>query len=228
MKRADAEHLVLKSGWLAERPAEARSEILSRCRLLQPKPGYFLRFAEDEPGGIYGVASGGVGIQLPQPREGLVLVNISRRGTWFGYGPVGKVSRWPMSYQVMEPSVLLHLPLPQLREIQTSRPWMQPHLQALTDFGLERAIANVTNLMIRNPARRIAASLLRIAPDEGDGLPTTIAISQEQLGEIANAARDVVNRALKQFEAKGWVTVGYRSVTLHRFDALSQFVQSGP
>jgi CRP-like cAMP-binding protein len=227
MKRAEAERLLLKSGWLAERPPEMRAEVLARCRLLLPQPGTFLRFAGDDQGGIFGVASGGIGIQVPQGGEGQVLVHIARRGTWIGYTRVGTSAAWPMSYLVMEPSTVLHLPLPQLRELQASRPWMQPHLHALTDCGLERAIANVTSLMIRNPARRIAASLLRISPDGGDGLPVTITLSQEQLGEIANAARDVVNRALKQFEANGWVTVGYRSVTLHRSRELEHFVQSG-
>jgi CRP-like cAMP-binding protein len=226
MKRAEAERLVVKSGWLADRPPKVRAEVLGRCRLLLPRPGSFLRFAGDEPGGIYGVASGGIGIQLPQGREGQVLVHISRRGTWFGYGLAGKISRWPMSYLVMEPSVLLHLPLAQFRQIQSSKPWMQADLHALTDYGLDRAIANVTNLMIRNPARRIAASLLRIAPDGEDGAPVTIIISQEQLGEIANAARDVVNRALKQFQAQGWIAVGYRSVILQRRHDLHGFAQS--
>lgn len=227
MKRAEAEQLILKSGWLADRPTGVRDEILGRCRLLAPKAGTFLRLAGDDPGGIYGIASGGIGIMLPLATDGQALVHVSRRGTWFGYVHATKDRTLPISYLVMEPSTLLHLPLAHLREIQTTRPWMQPHLNALADDSLTRAIANVTNLLIRNPARRIAASLLRIAPDHDDGTPCRIAISQEQLGEIANAARDVANRALKLFEANGWVAVGYRSVTLLRREALARFVKSG-
>jgi CRP/FNR family transcriptional regulator, cyclic AMP receptor protein len=227
MKRAEAERLILKSGWLAERPPEVRAEILGRCQVLLPKPGSFLRLAGDDAGGIYGIASGGIGIQLPLATEEQALVHVSRRGTWFGYFLARKPIVLPMSYLVMEPSVLLHLPLAQLRELQTSRPWMEPHLHALAEYSLTRAIANVTNLLIRNPARRIAASLLRIAPKAEDGAPANIAISQEQLGEIANAARDVVNRALKQFEVKGWISVGYRSVTLLRREEIARFVKSG-
>lgn len=219
--------MVMKSGWLAERPPDVCAAVLSRCRLLLPQPGSYMRFAGNEQGGIFGVASGGIGIQLPFVTGQQVLPSIVRRGAWFGYAPVGKHSDWPMSYLVMEPSVLLHLPLPRLREIQASEPCMSPHLAALTDRSLERAVANVTNLLIRNPDRRIAASLLRIAPDEEDGAPATIVISQEQLGEIANAARDVVNRALAKYAAKGWVSVGYRSVTLLRRDEIARYVKSG-
>jgi CRP-like cAMP-binding protein len=226
MKRAEAERLLLKSGWLAERPPEVRAEILSRCRVLLAKPGSFLRLAGDDPGGIYGIASGGIGIQLPLSTEEQALVHISRRGAWFGYSLTAKNTPWPMSYLVMEPSVLLHLPLAQLREIEATRPWMQPHLNVLVDYSLTRAIANVTNLMIRNPTRRIAASLLRIAPEDENGTPPRIAISQEQLGEIANAARDVVNRALKQFEDRGWIAVGYRWVSLMEREALDDYARS--
>lgn len=226
MTRAEAERLVLKSGWLAERPPDIRADVLGRCRLLLPRPGSFLRFAGDEQGGIYGVASGGIGIQLPLTTERQVLVSIVRRGTWFGYAPSGKYAAWPMSYLVMEPSVLLHLPMAQLRELQASGGRISPHLAAVTDSSLERAVANVTNLLIRNPSRRIAASLLRIAPEDDDSAPATIVISQEQLGEIANAARDVVNRALAQYEAKGWISVGYRTVTLLRRDEIARYVHS--
>jgi len=45
--------------------------------------------------------------------------------------------------------------------------------------------------------------LLRVAPRSEVEASVTIVISQEQLGEIANAAPDVVNWALKRFAAKG-------------------------
>jgi len=217
----------IPAGWLADRPPDVRAEVLGRCRLLQPKPGSFLRLSGDDPGGIYGVASGGIGIQLPLAAEGQALVHVARRGTWFGYGLARTNGPWPMSYPVMEPSVLLHLPLPDLREIRATKPWMLPHLQALAEYGLERAVANVTSLMIRNPARRIAATLLRVAPESEAGAPATLVVSQEQLGEMANAARDVVNRALKRFEARGWVSIGYRSITIHHAEGLAGFVETG-
>lgn len=226
MKRAEAEKQVLKSGWLAECPPEVRAEVLASCRLVLAQPGSFLRFAGDDAGGVYGLASGGVGIQLPMAGQGQVLVHIFRRGAWFGYAKARRSGPWPMSYPVMEPSVLLHLPLAQFREFQATKAWMLPHLHALTDYGLERAIANVTNLLIRNPARRIAASLLRVAPEAEAGAPVTVVVSQEQLGEMANAARDVVNRALKQFETRGWVSVGYRAITIHHPDGLAGFAES--
>jgi CRP-like cAMP-binding protein len=115
--------------------------------------------------------------------------------------------------------------LAQVRELQATKPWMLPHFHALTDYGLERAITNVTNLLIRNPARRIAATLLRVSPRAEAEAPVTVVVSQEQLGEMANAARDVVNRALKQFETRGWVSVGYRAITVHQADRLARFAE---
>ncbi len=227
MNRAEAERLVLAKGWLAERPPDARAEVLKNCQLMQAQTGSFLRFAGDDPGGFYGIASGAIGIQLPLAGDGQVLVHISRQGTWFGYALTRNIGPWPMSYLVMEPSVLLHIPLTQLREIQATKAWMLPHLHALTDHGLQRAIATVTNLLIRNPTRRIAATLLRVAPNSEADAPVTVVVSQEQLGEMANAARDVVNRALKQFEVRAWLSVGYRAITIHDASGLARFVETG-
>jgi CRP-like cAMP-binding protein len=216
VKKSEAERLILRSGWLAERPAEVQAEVLVRCRLLQPQPGTFLRVSGDDPGGIYGVVSGGIGILLPVAAEGQILVSIVRRGSWIGYGQIGKSSSWPMTYLAMEPSVILYLPMPLLRELQAGKPGLVPHLHALTDHGLERAAANVTVLLIRNSARRIAATLIRVAPlrDETHDGMSHITATQAQIGEMANAARDVVNRALKDFERKGWIRAAYGRVTI--------------
>jgi CRP-like cAMP-binding protein len=97
----------------------------------------------------------------------------------------------------------------------------------VADSGLEMAIAAVGTLQVRNPARRIAATLLRIAPRPQAGRPAQVNITQEDLGEISNAARDVANRTLKRFEREGWISTGYRAVTILRPDRLAQFVAGG-
>ena len=84
----------------------------------------------------------------------------------------------------------------------------------------------MTNLLIRNPARRIAATLLRVSPEADAGASVTVVVSQEQFGEMANAARDVVNRTLKRFQTLGWVSIGYSAITIHAAGDLARFAES--
>ena len=64
--------------------------------------------------------------------------------------------------------------------------------------------------MISPGEKRIAATLARISrpePGDEDVPPWTIHLSQDEIGEMANASRDRVNRALAKFVRAGWVTV---------------------
>jgi hypothetical protein len=54
-----------------------------------------------------------------------------------------------------------------------------------------------------------------------------VSITPKDLSEIANAARDVVNRALQRFEGEGWIATGYRAVTILRPNRLAEFVEGG-
>ncbi|WP_366871324.1 helix-turn-helix domain-containing protein [uncultured Ruegeria sp.] len=47
-----------------------------------------------------------------------------------------------------------------------------------------------------------------------EGTAVISGLTQEQIGELANAARDVVNRTLKQFASNGWIDVAYKKIRL--------------
>lgn len=54
-----------------------------------------------------------------------------------------------------------------------------------------------------------------------------VSITPKDPGEIANAARDVANRTLKRFDNEGWISTGFRAVTILRPDRLAEFVEGG-
>jgi CRP/FNR family transcriptional regulator, cyclic AMP receptor protein len=213
--------------WLSSQTPEFRAEVLRWTRVVERKANTVVTHFGDSPTGLYGVVDGAIGIHVPGHEGRLVLSHILRRGTWFGQTPLFTGRPSTLSFSVIEDARLLFLPMAKALEIVADRPDWTRAFYSVSGFGMEIAIATVVTLQIRNPARRIAATLLRIAPDGEDERPVTVAISQEHLGEIANAARDVVNRALKRFEAEGWISVGYRSVTILRRGDLARHVQSG-
>jgi hypothetical protein len=48
-------------------------------------------------------------------------------------------------------------------------------------------------------------------------------LSQSELGQIANASRKVINRALAAFEDRGWVSRGYSTIHTADAEALRRF-----
>lgn len=226
MDRAEAERKILQRGWLAAQPHTFQTAILRRAHLTSYPAGNFIFYLGDDAGGIYGIVEGGVGIHVPQIDGSVMLAHIARCGVWFGYGPLITRRKRTLEFSLLEPSLLFHVPLSQLEAIGAASADHARALYAITESGMDVAIATVATLQIRNIEKRIAATLLRIAPPNDDGQPIEIMVTQSQLGDMANAARDVVNRSLGKLEARDWLSVGYRAITLTDPRALRSFAEN--
>lgn len=228
MERATADRRILQRGWLSEQPEDARSAILQRARLVRHDAGDFVFHAGDEAGGICGIVSGGIGIYLPTEGDDLRLAHIGRCGTWFGYGPLIRGRRRALSFSPTETTWLLQVPLPALQEIAGASLALQRAVLSIGEYGMDTAISVIETLLIQNNARRIAATLLRVAPVQLEGRgnePVDVMLTQSQLGEMASVGRQVVNRELQRLEAKGWVAVSYSRIKMLNRSALTAFAQ---
>ena len=226
--RSEAERQILMAGWLADQSEEVRRAVLKVARLVDYPVGEFLFHAGDDEGGIYGVVSGGVGVHLPSDYGETVLVQIVRRGTWFGYGPMMRPQRRSLSFSLVEPTLLFHLPLSHAQEIMQRSPAHQRALLSIAEYGMDIALRVIGTLMIKETDRRIAATLLQIAgPAVGDGSTLSALVTQSQLGEMANADRRIVNRVLRRFSDAQWLTVTYGGVEIVDRASLAAFARNG-
>jgi CRP/FNR family transcriptional regulator, cyclic AMP receptor protein len=217
LDRVEAEKRILRRGWLAAQTPALQSAILKKARLVSYPAGDFLFHAGDDLGGIYGVVLGGVGIHVPSFTGEVLLTHVARTGVWFGYGPLMFRQSRTLTFSLLEPTELYHVPLAALDDIERTAPEHARAILAVSDFGVAVAMAVVGTLQIRDPDRRIAATLLRVAPpaeDLGPGEPDEVLLTQTQLGELANAGRQQVNRALKRMEARGWLAASYGRIVL--------------
>jgi CRP/FNR family cyclic AMP-dependent transcriptional regulator len=229
VERATAERRILLRGWLSEQPGDVRTAILQRSHLVKHDAGDFVFHAGDEAGGICGVVSGGIGIYLPTGVGDLRLAHIGRCGVWFGYGPLVRGRRRSLSFSPTEPTWLMHVPLLALQEIAGSSPVHQRAILSVGEYGMDTAITIIENLLTQNHARRIAATLLRVAEVPYDGAENTatdVILTQSQLGEMACVGRQVVNRELRRMANKGLVAVSYNRITVLSRDALATFAQA--
>ncbi|WP_448577610.1 Crp/Fnr family transcriptional regulator [Thermaurantiacus sp.] len=214
-------------GWLSQQPPEFRELVLRRAYPRLIPIGGTVYAEGDSPGGVYGIAEGSVAGFARHGVGPLRKLEIVSRGQWFGSGPMITGRRRMLSFQAHEPSLLAHLPLAAIREIEALDAGHARRFAMISEIGNMRLARIACDLAIPDNARRIAAVLLRISGvEEGlDGFyPGGFPITQAALGEMANASRNLVNRALGDLEARGWIKVGYNRVRVIDWQAICSFV----
>jgi CRP/FNR family transcriptional regulator, cyclic AMP receptor protein len=224
--KADVEAAVLKRGWLAHQAPDFQRAVLQQARLVSLRADEYLFHAGDATGGIYGVVSGGVGVLIPGLGSALRLAQVLRAGVWFGHGPIMTGRARVLSFRATEPSLALHAPIAALQEIAASQPTWAHAVGSLSDFSVDIAIAAVSDLLIPDSARRLAAVLLRAAAldmDNPPAKPVPLSLRQSEIAEMANLSERMVGRILKRFEVSGWIEAGYGGLTLADPKALREF-----
>lgn len=220
---AKAREILAGTGWLSQQPPDFREMVLQRCRLEKFAANDVLFRVGDGLGGIYGIAVGAV-VVMTAPGAGIPrLFHVGMPGSWIGEGPF--LTREPrrVGMQAAVETWAMHLPLEAMDQI------------AGNDLAATRCFIKILmhNLDILNRAfydmhhpdelRRVASALLRVAPPNRTPIP----LSQADLGTLANTSRKQVNAALQRFAAAGWVSKGYRTITVVDDARLRRFLDSG-
>jgi CRP/FNR family transcriptional regulator, cyclic AMP receptor protein len=218
--RLVAEKVLSRQGWLSRQPEDFRRLVLGECVLMQFATGAPVYFLGDPPGGIYGIASGNLVVSIAPGEEGPYLAHIATPGNWFGEAAF--LTREPRRVGLVAAteSVLMNLPLHVMDRMAAEDPMAIRRFAQIAVANLDLAFRAVSDLMISQPERRIAAVLVRAA---GAYSEPVFRVSQSELGQLANASRKLVNKALKQFAASGWVETGYNAIKIRDVQALKGF-----
>jgi CRP-like cAMP-binding protein len=130
-----------------------------------------------------------------------------------------------LTFIAIETTTLLHVPLERLRPQLQADPSFAARLAQMADASTETVVWAARDLLIRDSARRLAAVLLRVTamgevpPGDGDGY----ALTQAELGEMANISRHHVNRILATMRRAGWIDARYNRIRLLDVAALKTF-----
>jgi CRP-like cAMP-binding protein len=224
------EALFARHGWLAGQSAEFRQQILGMARSVQVARGEWVFAIDDPPGGIYGVISGGIGIEGGGAFHMLRLGHVLRAGSWFGHHPaLSAGGRRTQGMRATEASELLHVPLAPLQALMKSDPQAARSVGAMADGGSILATRVISDLLIPEAPQRIAAVLLRVTGAE-DGVepehPDGFVMTQSELGEMSNVSRPHVNRVLGEFVERGWISKHYQRLRVLDVGALRDFAAS--
>lgn len=219
------ERVFATRGWLSHQPQPFRSRFVRLGRLVALERGAPVFRMGDGSGGVFGIVSGAIAVLGGTSRQLPVLAHIERAGDWFGHGPALRGGNRSLTFIAAEPSTLLQVPLERIRAQLQGNPDFAARLAQMADASTETVIGVARDLLIRDAARRLAAVLLRVTA-AGDVPPESeqgYALTQAQLGEMANISRHHVNRTLGMMRRAGWIDSRYNRIRLLDVAALKAF-----
>lgn len=239
MRRREVMRTLRGRGWLARCDPSFRDAVIESGRLLRFRRGEALYQPGDGPGGMFGVAEGGIVLSIPGRNGVPTAAHIVRPSSWFGYGSVFNKQQRMLIPVANESSQVLYLGLGELEMLRATFPVAGRAFWQLAMSGDAANVAAISDLLIANTDRRLAAVLLRVTGAETQDRPKDLPIdpmqadpwagpngvplTQAMLGEMANASSQTVARFVDRAVKAGWIVWTYGRVRILDVEQLSAF-----
>lgn len=192
-----------------------RDMVLERVTIHKFRAGNPVYRLDDPAGGLWGILNGSVEAEMPGS-SGPLLGHFGAPGFWFGEGTVIMSTARRIGVFATRPSILAHLSIADCHSILAKDPLGWRWIALLSTINTDIALLLAADLLVRDPARRTSAMLLRLAGlRNGKFLPSSqvpINLSHAKLGQLTNLSRNAIGTILKSFEDEGYIAVKYRSI----------------
>lgn len=224
---SDAERVrsvVLTQGWLSRTPKPFQGQVLQRCLLRKFEPGASIFRKGDPPGGLFGLLSGSLAVDIAPSERGPNMAYFLRPGAWFGGAPAFTGQPRQVDLRATRTTELLYLPLHAINAIIAADSMAWRYFALVGFANLEIAISVCDDLMIRDHTKRFVAMLLhlggcRLATPPGVG-PVEIDVGQAELAIMANVARTTAGATLRRLARIGHIDMAYRRIRIADPDGL--------
>jgi len=222
------ENFLAKHGWLSFTPADFRKEVLARIQKREFRKGEAVYRAGDPPGGLWVVLEGAVELELPPPDTAPHFVHLAAPGFWFGEWPLIWDKPRRLTVVATQPSTLATLPLPECRAMLEADPSAWRWIALLSTMTSDLSAGIVSDLLLRDPVKRTAAVLLRVAGVRShvfvSAEPFPILLSQERLANLVNLSRNSIIPILHDFVRLGFIELSYGSIIVTNVEGLSSAI----
>ncbi|MBE0615120.1 MAG: Crp/Fnr family transcriptional regulator [Burkholderiales bacterium] len=212
------------SSWTRELPAEQLSRVRADISVRDFAAGASICRKGDPASAWLGVIDGLVKIHSLSPAGKSVTFAGIPAGAWFAEGSVLRGMAFKYDTVALRDSRIAFMPESTFRWLlDTSIPFNRFLLKQLNE-RLGQFIGMVEHDRLLDPDARVARALAglfnpHLYPDSDPH----VQISQEELGYLAGASRQRVNRALQVLEKAGLIKVDYGLVTVLDLNGLQQF-----
>ncbi len=185
-------------------------------------------FSEGEPGDrLYVVTDGKIklGARSNDGRE--TMLAVLGPGEMFGELSLFDPGPRTATASALTEARLLGLGHDDLTPWLTGRPEVARSLLQALAQRLRRTNEAMADLVFSDVPGRVAKALLDLAARFGKAEPdgaieVTHDLTQEELAQLVGASRETVNKALADFQNRGWIRLEQRTVTLVEIERLSR------
>lgn len=227
----DEKRLLLSLGWLSLCPPSFGEAVLSRLRIRLLKEGETLYHPRDPSEGLVAVVSGALAVSVVVPEFGPTISHVMLPGAWFGEAAITGQPR-TIGVHATRPSRVGILAMPDVRAIVTEHPDAWTEFTRLAILNGQLAIGAGYDMMMLDPRRRCAATLLRLAGLRHmpplSGAPVEIDITQADLAHMACMSRNTAARILKELRESGCIALGYGNMSVLNPSALLRILSAEP
>jgi CRP-like cAMP-binding protein len=189
-------------------------------------------FSEGEPGDrLYVIRDGKVKLVATSGDGRETLLAILGPGEMFGELSLFDPGPRTASATALTDAQLLGLGHDDLQPWLTGRPALAGALLQALARRLRRTNEAMADLVFSDVPGRVAKALLDLASrfgvpsDDGHGVHVVHDLTQEELAQLVGASRETVNKALADFQNRGWIRLEQRGVELVEVDRLTRRAQ---
>jgi CRP/FNR family transcriptional regulator, cyclic AMP receptor protein len=223
----------LEKGWLSRTPEPFQSAVIEHGVLRKFKAGGSIYRRGDSPGGLFGLVSGSLAVDISPAERGPYMGYFLRPGVWFGGAPAFTGQPRVIGLRATRATELLYLPLHAMNAIVANDASAWRYFALIGLAHLEIAMSVVDDLMRRDHKKRFIAMLLHLADarlsSPVGGEPIEIDVGQEELAVMANVARTTAGAILRRLARAGHIDTSYRRIKVLSPDALrSMLAQRSP
>lgn len=224
----DDKKLLLTTGWLSLCAQPFGEAVLARVRVQLLDEGETLYRPGDPSDGLVAAVSGAFAVSVAVPEFGPTVSHVMLPGAWFGEAALASQPR-NIGVHATRASRAGILAMADIKAIVAEHPDFWTEFTRLSILNGQLAIGAGYDMMILDPRRRCAATLLRLAGlrhmPAPSRVPVDIDISQADLAHMACMSRNTVMRILKEFRASGCVDWSYRHLQVIDPCALSDILK---
>jgi CRP-like cAMP-binding protein len=210
--------------WLAGLSELESEHLLSRSTSKEWGRGEIVFGPASTPRSVYLLEKGLVRIFRVGEQGGEVTLGYVRPGEVFGELEAISDRARESFAQAIRPSLVWRIPIPELRRLMGSSPYLAVHIAEQMERRFKRVESRVESLALRDLRSRLGLVLVELAEDFGREVGGEVLIdlplSQHDLATLVGASRQSVNQCLRDLHARQRIAYRKRRIALLDLAAL--------
>lgn len=198
--------------WLHNLPPDLIEALKAAAKVRTILAGCRLSEIGDVPDFLVGVESGVMALHTDNEEQLDTIGHIFAPGDWYGVAAILVHTPRFIGSSALTDARVVQVSRREIERIAAQHPILWRAIAVLSAMNTQLATRVARDALIKSPAERCAATLLRLAGRQP--LPCELPLTQSQFAEICGLSRGAVAKALSDLELAGKVARGYASITV--------------